>query len=277
MTIRRIFLPFCDAAGFAPIADAAFTLGRLFRAQVHGLFAQHLEAPAFIPQEGMNVQRAMLAIEKASRERAEQLSQTQETFTTRAKDYPEVEAEFMAIDGARADTVGSIARLADITIIGSGPRYSSDGWRAVRDGAIFGSGRPILLAPPAGLNENNLARVVIAWKNSIEAARAIAAAQPFLGLAREVHLVTIGESADASDSLRNAEQYLQLHFAETDSAAIPPSGKNVGETLLSHCQARGGALLVMGAYSHSRWQERVFGGATEYVLSEARTPVLMMH
>ncbi len=33
----------------------------------------------------------------------------------------------------------------------------------------------------------------------------------------------------------------------------------------------------MGAYSHSRWQERVFGGATEYIFNEARTPVLMMH
>ena len=277
MTIRRIFLPFCDVAGFAPIANAAFTLGRLFHAQVHGLFAQHLEGPAFIPQEGMNVQRVMHAIEKASRERAEQLRQTQETFTACAKGYPEVEAQFTAMDGAKADIVGSVARLADITIVGSGPRYSSDGWRAVRDGAIFGSGRPILLTPPAGLNENAFGRVVIAWKNSIEAAQAIAAAQPFFSLAKAVHLVTIGESGDAKDSLRDAEQYLQLHFGETDSAAIPPSGKNVGETLLSHCEARGGALLVMGAYSHSRWQERVFGGATEYILNEARTPVLMMH
>jgi nucleotide-binding universal stress UspA family protein len=36
-------------------------------------------------------------------------------------------------------------------------------------------------------------------------------------------------------------------------------------------------LLVMGAFSHWRWQERLLGGVTDYVLREASTPVLMMH
>jgi nucleotide-binding universal stress UspA family protein len=73
------------------------------------------------------------------------------------------------------------------------------------------------------------------------------------------------------------ENYLQLHFAELRSEIIAPSGKNIGETLISTCETRGSALLVMGAYSQWRWQERVFGGVTEYVLREARTPVLMAH
>lgn len=43
------------------------------------------------------------------------------------------------------------------------------------------------------------------------------------------------------------------------------------------CEEVGGALLVMGACSHARWQERIFGGVTEYVMHNARIPVLMAH
>ena len=37
------------------------------------------------------------------------------------------------------------------------------------------------------------------------------------------------------------------------------------------------ALVVMGAYGHSRLREWVFGGFTEHVLRRAAVPVLMMH
>ena len=70
---------------------------------------------------------------------------------------------------------------------------------------------------------------------------------------------------------------MQLHFAELRSELITPTEKNIGETLISTCETHRSALLVMGAYSHWRWHERVFGGVTEHVLREARTPVLMAH
>jgi nucleotide-binding universal stress UspA family protein len=118
---------------------------------------------------------------------------------------------------------------------------------------------------------------VIGWKEGIEIARAIAAADSLLMLAKEVYLVTVGKASQTTGSLREVENYLQLHFAELRSEVLTPTEKNIGETLISTCEMRGSALLVMGAYSHWRWQERVFGGVTEYVLREARTPVLMAH
>jgi len=36
-------------------------------------------------------------------------------------------------------------------------------------------------------------------------------------------------------------------------------------------------LLVMGAYGRSRLRERILGGATRRVLSQATLPVLMQH
>ena len=131
--------------------------------------------------------------------------------------------------------------------------------------------------PSTGVKEGSFETIAIAWKDSIEVARAIAAADPFLILAKKVYLVTVGENTETAASLQQAENYLQLHFAELRSEIVGPSDKSIGETLIGTCEARGRALLVMGAYSHWRWQERVFGGVTEYVLREARTPVLMAH
>jgi nucleotide-binding universal stress UspA family protein len=94
----------------------------------------------------------------------------------------------------------------------------------------------------------------------------------------EVHLVTVGESDAAVQSLEDVERSPQLHYSEVRSEAIPHRlQKAVAETLLDRAQALGGALLVMGAYSHWRWREQVFGGVTEAILARARSPVLMAH
>lgn len=35
--------------------------------------------------------------------------------------------------------------------------------------------------------------------------------------------------------------------------------------------------MLMGAYSRSRWRERVFGGFTNYVLNKTSVPAIMLH
>jgi nucleotide-binding universal stress UspA family protein len=39
----------------------------------------------------------------------------------------------------------------------------------------------------------------------------------------------------------------------------------------------GADLLIMGAYSHSRFRELVFGGVTRQVLLACDLPVLLLH
>ena len=51
----------------------------------------------------------------------------------------------------------------------------------------------------------------------------------------------------------------------------------VGATLLEEVSNRGCDMLVMGAYSHSRFRELALGGVTRYVFEHMKTPVLMSH
>ena len=277
MAIKRVLLPFCDGGRVAPVAEAAFVIGRLFSAQVSGVFARPLHVTLPINDDIATPEIFNRVIENARRERAEKLSQAQQMFEACAGRFPHVDSEFAAAEGEIGGVVGHAARLADISVLGSGSHFAAKGWQEVRGAALFGSGRPVLLVPPAGADERSFERVVIAWKESVEAARAIAAAQPFLRHAKQVYLTAIGENAELTVSLQDVEQYLQLHYAEVRSEVVPASAKSTGEVLLGKCDALGGALLVMGAYSHWRWQERVFGGITELVLRAARTPVLMAH
>jgi nucleotide-binding universal stress UspA family protein len=277
MVIKRILLPFCDDGNIEPIAEAAFQLGRRLTAQVRGLLVQ---PPSSLPPtvgEPLSAEMTQLLVAHEQRIRAESSRRALKIFQDLEARFPHVDAELITATGSIPDLVGHAARLADVSILGSGRQFEENGWDDIREGALLGSGRPVLLVPAGGIEEESFETIVIGWKESIELARAIAAADSLLMLAKEVYLVAVGKSSEMAGSLRDVENYLQLHFAELRSEVVAPTEKNVGETLIGICERRRSALLIMGAYSHWRWQERVFGGVTEHVLREARTPVLMAH
>ena len=56
---------------------------------------------------------------------------------------------------------------------------------------------------------------------------------------------------------------------------VRPEEGGTADRLLAVAGEVGADLLVMGAYSHSRLREAVFGGATRDVLGHARLPVLL--
>ena len=281
MAIKRVLLPVTEGARFEPLADAAFYLGETFSAQVVGLFVQ---APALvIPVDDFVSVAEVGTLAAAARERRREAAVKAESmFKAATERFPHVESAYRSITDDVAASFVQHGRLADISVIGQ-PDTLEDGfwgssyWVDMQNALLFRSGRPMLMVP-AQAGRPKFETVVIAWKQSLEAARAIAAAQPFMATAREVHLFTIddGKGSEAVTSLREAEEYLSLHYNELRSEVIRGEPHQVGKLLLAQA-TRLGALLVMGAFSHWRWQERLLGGATDYVLREANTPVLMMH
>ncbi|SFC26026.1 Universal stress protein family protein [Polaromonas sp. OV174] len=137
------------------------------------------------------------------------------------------------------------------------------------------SGRPALILPSTGLIAPIGRTVLVAWKETREAARAVSAALPWLHGADRVHVVCYGESADAS--LHALQGYLALQGV---SAVLHPGGSeqdDAGNYLLSMAADLGADLLVMGCYGHSRAREWVLGGATRTILQSMTLPVLMSH
>lgn len=149
---------------------------------------------------------------------------------------------------------------------------------------LVASGTPAWIVPHSGhFAEGVLAArdtvVLIAWKPTAEASRAVRAALPWLRRARQVH-IAVGQLTDAAAHRPGAaavRDWLQVQRVE---GAIYDHGIGLadpGEMLLSLAADLGADQLVMGCYGHSRAREFVLGGASRTVLRSMTLPVLMSH
>lgn len=137
------------------------------------------------------------------------------------------------------------------------------------------SGRPALILPYAGEIGTIGRTVLVAWKETREAARAVSCALPWLKRARQVHVMGFGEGMD--ESLRSLQRYLTTQGVAATTQTGGPEEGDVGNALLSKAADLSADLLVMGSYGHSRAREWVMGGATRTILRTMTLPVLMSH
>lgn len=147
------------------------------------------------------------------------------------------------------------------------------------DGALFETLAPVLVCPPAGAGDLGV-RIMVAWNGDMEAMRAIRAALPLLKQAKAVEVVTVDPHRAAD---RGAETGLALmtmltrHGVRAVLSPIPLATEKVSETLRKKALDCGADMIVMGAYGHSRFRERLLGGATREMLKDADLPILMTH
>jgi nucleotide-binding universal stress UspA family protein len=69
--------------------------------------------------------------------------------------------------------------------------------------------------------------------------------------------------------------YLARHGAHVNVEQATSNGSPIGEVILSRAVDRGIDLIVIGAYSHARWAEIIFGGVTRTLLTQMPVPVLV--
>jgi len=177
--------------------------------------------------------------------------------------------------GEVPEMIGRLATAFDIAVVAAPEGQFSAFQERLVEALLFQSGRPVLMQP-AAQDAGAAERIVIAWNESAESARAVAAATPFLEAARVVKIVTVDEPGAASASINEIAACLQLHGVETSEVKVEHErSENAVDALEREVAEARADLLVMGAYSHSRWREALLGGFTRHVLHEAKTAVLM--
>jgi len=213
-------------------------------------------------------------IDVGRKQAALETRQARKWFGKIARAHPKTKAQFLSIEALPAEAVAKRAKVSDLTIVPSIGAQADSFWSNMRDAALFHSGRPVLVMPrraegPIGET------VVIAWKDSVEAVRAVAAAEPFLAKAMRIKLVSITETGE-DESAAAMAGFLTKAGRRIARALLLAQSRDAGEVLLEACMGTG-HLLVMGAYGRWRWREWVFGGATEHVLRHTDVPTLMVH
>lgn len=168
------------------------------------------------------------------------------------------------------------ARAADLIILGCPSPESTDSCRTVDHGTLLlSAGKPVLLAP-FDFQPVKADGVLIAWKDTREARRAVVDALPFLSSASRVRVVTLESNlAAARQSADDVVKYLGRHGVGATAEAIDVGGADESETLVQIAAEFGADLIVSGAYGHSRIREWAFGGVTRSLLQCSKISRLM--
>lgn len=178
-----------------------------------------------------------------------------------------------------ADLFGRIARRYDVAVVGQARREQGASEELLIEGALFGSGRPVIIVPYIQQQGMKLDRVIICWDGSRPAARAIADAMPFLKRAKAIEIVVVAGERDKSGEITgtNMRRHLARHGIEVTIKHIAGAGSDVQSAILSHAAESGTDFIVLGGYGHSRLREFILGGVTRSILRSMTVPVLMSH
>ena len=251
-------------------------------AQTHGAAVTALYAvtPAllvvpFAPEAGASVAEALGQIDEERRTQARRIfDRSVATAGVRAEwaevqDYPIVPA------------FARQALYADLLVLGQHDPSDPEAAGVPFDFAqtvMATSGKPALILPYADLGATLGQTIVIAWKPTREAARAVSAAVPLMQRARRVHVLSWGrEDEDVAGARLDLDGYLKLRGVEPTWHREGDEPDFMGDLLLSRAFDLDADLMVMGCYGHSRAREWVLGGTSRTVLQSLTLPVLMAH
>jgi nucleotide-binding universal stress UspA family protein len=290
MTWARLLAVVDGGPGSEAVLETALSLGEEFGAAVEAL---HVEpdsssvAPIF--GEGLSgaaVEEILEGMEAAARERRQAARGLFERRVAKGKVAvvaPDEALEpgrfciaFRHVVGREAVEVARRGRLSDLIVMAHGGRESADFPEAAFDGALFESGRPVILVRdlPA---EDFARKVAVAWNGTREAARAVGAALPLLKRA-EATVILAAREGEVGFAPSELAQYLSAHGVTARTWSFAPEGRAIGTSLLEEAGKAEAGLLVMGAYGHSRMREMILGGATRGVLaSEDRMSLFLVH
>ncbi|MGI9507999.1 MAG: universal stress protein [Geminicoccaceae bacterium] len=291
MSIKRILVPITEIEDLGSMTAAAISVARLFKGHVQFLYqrdggAEQHDLLSSFGSLNMNQFSQLLEhhsdyIEKRAQDIRAHIEDQIQIHGLAYQETPsrleQPSASLCEIDEPITDFVSHFGGVSDLIVVGQPSKANEQSVSTVIGAALFASGRPVLMAPPAMQTALDQ-KVVIGWNRSIQAGRGVASALPFLLLAKAVEIVSVVTGAKRGPSAEDLADYLTWHGVGSEVKEIPPEEhRAVGDILLKTAEKSGADLLVMGAYSHSRLREMLLGGVTKHILSHANLPVLMAH
>ncbi|HSR00955.1 MAG TPA: universal stress protein [Sphingomicrobium sp.] len=157
--------------------------------------------------------------------------------------------------------------LCDIMITGRpvhralGDRPNSAGLGEI----LLNIGIPLLVCGGADWHFDPLGPAVIAWNGSFEAANAVRAAIGLLKLASEVRVIRYSEDKRNMFADSQIMDFLSRHGIDGE-LDVREARRDFSDDLVEYASMYGAGYIVMGAYSHSRASEILFGGVTRDLL-----------
>jgi nucleotide-binding universal stress UspA family protein len=274
MPIKTIAVVLTDPETAKMVIESAICVAEGHEAHLIGLHGEAIDPPPVLSPFDLPDASVIATLYSAAAERSKGIEALFNEMTGRSG----VSAGWRTVrgtSGLASQAVVESCRAADL-VIASQPAAGRVG---ELDDVLFESGRPVLFIPWIARACKPFARILIAWDGSRESTRAIFDSTSLLRAAAEVEIFSIDAAdtrsqsavltgADIAESL--ARRGLTVTVNSQESARLP-----VASVIENRCSDFAADLLVMGAYSHARIRERLFGGVTQTLLESMTVPVLM--
>ena len=249
--------------------QVAVDLARMFDATLKGVGAEMLQT--YGDPYGLFGGEWVLQLVEDDLKRAEHTFRAQTTG---------LKTEWTSVEAFPANAMARHARSADVIVAGGVPLGGEGNYRAAHPADLaMRCGRPVLVAPPKPGKFHGRA-VIVAWKDTREARRALADSLPFLIAAEQVVVVECCAKDGVAEARLNTSdvvQQLRRHGVEASGKAAPTAPERVGMELQNAAQEVGADLIVAGAYGHTRLGEWAFGGVTDDLLNAPEQFILLSH
>ncbi|MDP3523119.1 MAG: universal stress protein [Hoeflea sp.] len=171
------------------------------------------------------------------------------------------------------------ARAADLVVVRQPDRAANEDMASNVEALLFEGGRPVLFLPSDGRLASPIRRILIAWDGSRESARATHDALPLLKAADSVDIVVVDahKLPDIDTPLAGSDiaSCLSRHGIHANVTTVSKGSGSTAQAISAQATATNADLVVMGAYTHQRLREWLFGGVTRAFLEKSPVAVLM--
>lgn len=277
MSYRNIIVLVDETATSAPRIGAAIDLAARFGASLTGMFLKSGHIPAFVVGDAFTAVTTLQAyVEERDETVALASAKARKGFESAATGGG-IRHDWIEVDGDDEQAVLAAVRRFDLTVFPQ-EATSSFGTHAISAATVgIGSGAPVLILPERGYPMPFGAKVLVAWKESRESARAVRDAMPFLSAASEVHFLCVAPDAEPHfDNLQR--QNLAIHgCADIHMHVDNHTDQPVANAIQRHAGRVGADLVVLGLYGHSRMRELLLGGVSRDMLESIHLPLLVSH
>jgi nucleotide-binding universal stress UspA family protein len=257
--------------------EAAGQIAERFDAGIVGIAAAQFSPPLYFTS-GEQAQNLIDQGQGSIKKRISELeAQFREAVKNRAR-----HVEWRCANDFPARYVLQEARCADLIVSGGPSNALSDPFAvASPKDLVMQAGRPLFIVPD-NVDWLDLRSVLVAWKDTVEARRAIADSLPMLRKAKDVTVAEIVEAGDsrsaARSRVRDVVAWLSRHGVSASELVPDKNGDRDATVQLDGIAADVGAgVVVAGAYGHSRFRELILGGMTQHLITQSKRCVLLSH
>lgn len=277
MAIKNILVHIDHSAACELRVKAAIDLAKNNDARLSALFV----VPDYFVPSYVEAQISADIIAQISDQAVSRAKETQGKIKTMVQEAG-LELDSYIEEGNIIAILSDYARYTDLVLLGqSQPDDPDNISEGLADHLVIEGGAPCLVIPYIGTRPTLGKRVLVAWNESRESARALRDSLPLLQQAVNVTVLFIKPKTHNEDHTTMQEKviidYLEDHGISAKISLCVDNHLDPGDTMLVQASDNDCDLIVMGAYGHSRLREMVLGGATRHLLKEMTVPVFISH